>query len=159
MADEIATYPSDEVDSHAQLGVEQDSLRQESSNRSVKVVAERVQFQGPLPPPEVLGKYEAIQSGFAERIIRMAENEQAHRHAVEKSVVDSSFSEAHTGQLYGLIIGVVAILAGTFAAVMGAPIPGAIIGGGGVIGLVSVFVLGRFFPTGKPDTSDSSIQE
>ncbi len=107
-------------------------------------------FQGPVPPPELLAAYEKVQTGFAERIVRMAESEQAHRHAIERAVVDGSFSEARRGQRYGLSIGVIAIIAGAVTAAMGGEVPGAIIGGGGVIGLVSVFVLGRFFPTSKP---------
>lgn len=114
------------------------------------VTAQRVEFQGPLPPPDILIQYNNIQPGFAERIVAMAEKEQAHRHSLEGTVVSSSFKEAQRGQQYGLLIGVVAIIAGAVTAIAGAPVPGAIIGGGGVIGLVSVFVLGRFFPTSKP---------
>lgn len=114
------------------------------------VTAQRVEFQGPLPPPDILIQYNDIQPGFAERIVAMAEREQAHRHSLEETVVTSSFKEAQRGQKYGLSIGVVAIIAGAITAVAGAPVTGSIIGGGGVIGLVSVFVLGRFFPTSKP---------
>lgn len=110
----------------------------------------RHEFHGPLPPPDALERYEAISPGFADRIVKMAEAEQAHRHTLEASVVGKSFEEAARGQRYGLAIGIAAIIAGSITAIVGAPIPGAIIGGGGVIGLVSVFVLGRFFPTSKP---------
>lgn len=115
------------------------------------VTAQRVQFEGPLPPPDILSRYDDIQPGFAERIVIMAEKEQGHRHSLESMVVTSSFREAQRGQRYGLLIGVVAIIAGAITAIAGAPVPGSIIGGGGVIGLVSVFVLGRFFPTSKPE--------
>jgi len=110
-------------------------------------------FEGPLPPPDVLEKYEAVTPGFAERIVKMAEAEQAHRHTLESTVVEKSFKEAERGQRYGLWIGVVAIVAGSITAGMGATIAGSIIGGGGVIGLVSVFVLGRLFSTAKPANS------
>ena len=49
----------------------------------------------------------------------------------------------YLGQLCGLIIGMTAIISGTLAAYHGKEWAGAFIGGGGVIGLVSVFVLGR----------------
>lgn len=121
------------------------------NSQSLQVTAQHVEFQGPIPPPEILSKYDLVQPGFAERIVKMAEAEQQHRHTIETTVVSESFVEAKRGQLYGLLIGIIAIIAGALASVAGAPIPGAIIGGGGVIGLVSVFVLGRFFPTGKPE--------
>jgi uncharacterized membrane protein len=38
-------------------------------------------FEGPVPDPESLQKYEAIQAGFANRLITMAEKEQEARHS------------------------------------------------------------------------------
>lgn len=110
---------------------------------------QHVSFQGPLPPPDALAGYERIQSGLAERIVRMAEEEQRQRHQLESEITKRSFDEARRGQNLGFAIGTVAIIAGALTAAGGASIPGSIIGGGGVIGLVAVFVLGRFFPTGR----------
>jgi uncharacterized membrane protein len=80
----------------------------------------------------------------------MAEAEQEHRHGVEGTVVVESFEEAKRGQRYGLTIGLFAIGAGAVTAVLGAPLAGTFIGTGGVIGLVTVFVLGRMRPTSAP---------
>lgn len=110
---------------------------------------QHVSFQGPLPPPDALAGYERIQPGLADRIVRMAEEEQRQRHQLESEITKRSFDEARRGQNLGFAIGTVAIVAGALTAAAGASIPGSIIGGGGVIGLVAVFVLGRFFPTGK----------
>ena len=46
-----------------------------SESNSSKVVAEyhEVSFSGPLPPPEIIEKYESILPGAADRIIRLAE--------------------------------------------------------------------------------------
>lgn len=44
---------------------------------------------GPIPPPEILKNYDAVKAGFAERIIKMAEEESAHRREIEKLVVES----------------------------------------------------------------------
>jgi uncharacterized membrane protein len=46
----------------------------------VKAVSQ--QFSGPIPPPQILGDYDKVQPGFAERIIAMAEREQSHRHGI-----------------------------------------------------------------------------
>ena len=43
-------------------------------------VIEFASFSGPIPPPAMLGKYEEYLIGSAERIVRMAEKEQEHRH-------------------------------------------------------------------------------
>jgi len=50
------------------------------------------------------------------------------------------------GQIYGFIVGMTAIISGAVTASMGSQWAGGFIGGGGVIGLVSVFVLGRRKP-------------
>ncbi|GAB6010842.1 DUF2335 domain-containing protein [Viscerimonas tarda] len=47
--------------------------------QSVNVAVQHQAYSGPIPDPESLAKYETIQSGFAERIMRMAEDEAAHR--------------------------------------------------------------------------------
>ncbi len=56
-------------------------------------------------------------------------------------------TEKRLGQIFGLTIGVVAILAGSATVVLNSSIAGEVAGGfigsSGVIGLVSVFVLGR----------------
>ena len=36
-------------------------------------------FSGPLPPPEMLGEYDKVLNGAADRIVRLAENEQQIR--------------------------------------------------------------------------------
>ncbi len=45
-------------------------------------------FSGPLPPPELLEKYNRIISNAADRILAMAEKQSAHRHAMEKEQMD-----------------------------------------------------------------------
>lgn len=51
--------------------------------------------------------------------------------------------ETQLGQWLAFFIGIFAIGAGSYAAAHGAQVAGAFIGGGGVIGLVSVFIYGR----------------
>jgi len=100
-------------------------------------------IQGPLPPPDILAKYEHIQKGLVDRIVSMAEKESAHRHEVDKLCLNKAFSQQSRGQIFGFLIGIVAIIAGTCAAILGNTLAGSIIGGSGVISLVSVFVIGR----------------
>lgn len=62
---------------------------------------------------------------------------------MEQKSLDARISIARLGQIFGLIIGLAALLAGTFCAYHEQQIAGSFIGAGGVVGLVSVFVLGR----------------
>src|SRR4051794_22436827 len=51
----------------------------------VRIAHEVAEFSGPLPPPSYLREYDIILPGAASRIISMAEAEQRHRHAWERS--------------------------------------------------------------------------
>lgn len=53
-------------------------------------------YQGPLPPPEQLEGFEKVHHGAAERIIRMAENEQNFRHEAEIERIKIAGQEADT---------------------------------------------------------------
>ena len=138
-------------------GVRSEDLSYQEEN--AQLIARRASaFSGPLPPPEILKEYNEVAPGLAERIVAMAEKEAAHRHTIDHKALDADiseqnkmFSEARLGQLCGLIIGLAAITAGAYTAISGAQWPGGIIGGGGVIGLVSVFIYGRKQPANTPE--------
>jgi len=120
-------------------------------------------FQGPLPPPETLEKYNRICPGAAERIIQMAEQQSAHRRAQEKRLLRARIrdafkqrAETRLGQWLGFAIGTTAIVAGSVVAVwtdtVSGGVAGSIIGGGGVVGLVSAFIYGRQRPPNEETT-------
>ena len=80
----------------------------------------------------------------------MAEAEQQHRHALERESLECQnaerariHGEVTLGQVLGFVIAMFAIRCGTYAAVRGAHWPGAIIGGGGLTGLVVAFIKAR----------------
>jgi uncharacterized membrane protein len=52
----------------------------------VSVVFQR-HFSGPLPPPEILAQYNEIVPGAAERILKMAEEQSAHRRGLEDKTI------------------------------------------------------------------------
>ncbi|MBW2608107.1 MAG: DUF2335 domain-containing protein [Deltaproteobacteria bacterium] len=47
-------------------------------------------FSWPLPPPEILAKYNSVLPDAAERIISMAENQATHRQRIESKVIESN---------------------------------------------------------------------
>ncbi len=49
-------------------------------------------FSGPLPPPEILKRFDKVVPCTAERIIKMAEEQSAHRRELEKRVIDSDIT-------------------------------------------------------------------
>ncbi len=127
--------------------------QREKGNQAVPqtVSATKVEhFQGPIPSPDALQRYESLLPGAAERIVSMAEKEQTHRHNCETQALQQEIenhqarnTEIRRGQWFGFLIGLSAILSGTLLAYTGHPWPGSFIGTGGVIGLVAVFVFGH----------------
>lgn len=60
-------------------------------------------YSGPIPSPEALARYEEIQSGAADRIIKMAEKQQDHRMALENIAVGGQVEQSKRGQIFGFV--------------------------------------------------------
>jgi uncharacterized membrane protein len=115
---------------------------QQGQQRQLQRIARAEAFSGPLPPPQILEKYNEIVPDAANRIITMAENQAKHRHQLESEAIKSEIRNSRTGLHYGFIIGIAAILGGVVCTLAGYQIGGGIIGGTGITGLVGVFVYG-----------------
>jgi len=101
------------------------------------------QYQGPIPDPETLRKYDQIVPGAAERIIHMAEQEGEHRRRMEQLALEAEKTERKTGQMLGFAIAVGCLVAFSWAVYLGAYWPAAVIAAGGMGMLVTAFVVGR----------------
>ena len=97
-------------------------------------------FSGPIPHPRILEGYENIHSGFAERIARMAEKEQAHRFSCDDKVIDSTIAAAKRGQWMGCIIAIVFGIITLILGLMGEVIIASIFGVLGFIVMVAIFI-------------------
>lgn len=132
-----------------------------STDHENKLTVQGLFYQGPIPPPEALEKYEKISPGFADRIVKMAEVEQEHRHKIDVEIIEAQkkdsqaeYQEARIGQFCGLLIGCFAILCGGYTSIHGAAIAGGVIGAAGIGGLVTTFVYGRkSFPPYQKENS------
>ena len=62
------------------------------------------EFSGPLPPPEILRKYNDIEPGFANRIMTMAESQSHHRQTMESLVIGSRIRYEGRAQILASII-------------------------------------------------------
>ena len=98
---------------------------------------------GPLPPPEDLAKYNMVLPDAAERIFRMAELQQAHRMELEKQVVGSDVQRSKWGQVLAAGVTGMCLLTGYGFARLGHPVEGAGVITTNIIGLATVFIVGR----------------
>lgn len=101
-------------------------------------------FQGPLPPPEVMERYEQIVPGAGSRIINQFEQQGTHRREMESYALRESTSRAHWGLVAGFVVAMTTIIGGVVIIVTGHSAEGLAALVLGLVSLVGVFVYGRY---------------
>jgi len=103
--------------------------------------------EGPLPHPELLKGYNAIVPDGAERIFKMAEVEQQHRHAAEQGINSANIglakanaAEAARGQWMAFAVALSGMGIAALLIINGHPVTGSIFGGGLLASLVLAFL-------------------
>jgi len=106
-------------------------------------VFEASMWQGPLPPPQQLERFNEIVPGAADRLIRMAEKQQDHRIETEKLVIKSQLTQSGRGQIFGLVIGLSGMALAAFLGYLDMAGPAAAVGAATVTGLAIAFIHGK----------------
>lgn len=110
-------------------------------------------YRGPVPDAEEMGRYKSIDPSFPERFVQMAEKEQTHRHQMDKGDQANDFNLKKSGQdkaFYALLALLSVIIALVF---MKETTVAGILAGTTIIGVVSIFVAGRYLDY-KTDQTD-----
>ena len=103
----------------------------------------------PVELKTLLDKIEKISTSspeIAQALLTEFKAHSDHIREMDRKALRAQIIITYLGQVFGLIIGMTAIISGAVIASQGSQWAGGFIGGGGVIGLVSVFVLGRRKP-------------
>lgn len=98
---------------------------------------------GPLPPAETLIQYDSVIPNGADRIMIMAEKQQDHRMNLENKAISSQLNQSLSGQIFGFILCIMALSASTYLGITGHHWPAGIIGSSTILGLATIFVLGK----------------
>src|SRR5205807_6828551 len=85
---------------------------------------------GALPDPSRLKQYEEILPGLATEIVESFKKESEHRREQERKKLEAEITLKRTGQVFGFVIAISAIIGGTIAASHDAPLAGGAIGEG-----------------------------
>jgi len=109
----------------------------------LQIQASRTQFVGPIPPPEILLKYNDALPNAAERIVAMAESQLTHRQALERQVIDSNCKAQQRGPIYGLVVCLSAIGGGIYLIHSGQSAAGLVSIISALTGLAIVFISGK----------------
>lgn len=100
-------------------------------------------FSGPIPPPEVLQRYNDVIPNGAERILAMAEKQGAHREKLEAQVVTGNISSQKLGSTYAFILSLAAIVGGVWLIHDGKSVTGLATIIADLATLASVFIASR----------------
>lgn len=130
----------------------------EGKRRLLALISTSTHHEGPLPDPETLQGYEHIIPGAAQRILRMAESEQTHRHALDIQHLQGAIERDKRGQWLGFAIALTCLCLAGFTAYWGYPDAAKVIGGGTVVSLAAVFVVGRVMSLWR-DGKDAGVDE
>jgi uncharacterized membrane protein len=98
---------------------------------------------GPLPSPETLAGYRELLPDAPERLVRIVEAEQEHRHAIERNYHDRDFRLKERGQIFALIAMVLVLLFAGYLAWLGNT------GTAGAVAMALVAAVVGIFVTGK----------
>jgi uncharacterized membrane protein len=117
--------------------------RQFRQQQSLQIQASRTQFTGPIPPPEILLKYNDALPSAAERIVAMAESQLKHRQTIERQVIESNCKAQQRGPIYGLVVCLAAIGGGIYLIHSGQSAAGLVSIISALAGLAIVFITGK----------------
>jgi len=98
-------------------------------------------FQGPMPPPEMMERYEVLCPGFTERTLRMVELQADNRRGLEQRVIDAKIQHEGTGQWMAFTLGVMFLLVGAFALYLHEIGVGVGIWSVDIAGIIGMFIL------------------
>ena len=99
--------------------------------------------RGPIPAPETLARYNNILEGSADRIIKMAENQQNHRFEIEKTSIRRQYNQSSTGQWMGMVITLSFLAASVYLGINDHDVLAGALGGTTLVALVTLFVAGK----------------
>lgn len=117
------------------------------SGQTKAVIHQTNHYQGPIPSPDHLAGYEAISAGFANRIIKMTEDQANNRYGLEHKSIDADIKlrnrmmgERRAGQYMAFAIAVLFPCLGVYLITHGAKIEGSIFGGVGLVPVIYAFI-------------------
>ena len=92
-----------EIEKDKQLKEVATSEGNKKSPKKIEISQQIAIISSPLPPPEVLEKYAEIDPSLPDRLVKMIEKEQKHRHLI-----------TFLGQIFGLVV----VLGGFISAIV-----------------------------------------
>ena len=119
-------------------------LQPEQRERVLRIIQQvATSFEGPLPPPQMLAEYDQLIPQGAERLMKLLEGQTRHRHEQESRIVKAQTNLPARGQIIGTVLCIFFGAIGWHLSINGHDAVAGLLFGTTIIGLVTVFVLGR----------------
>lgn len=116
----------------------------EIAEKLVQFTGQSFEFSvGPLPHPQLYGEYEHVLPGAADRITKMAEKAQGHRHRQQSTRLDADVSLELRGQWMGFLVVAVALIGGMILIAFDKTLEGATAAVGAIGGVAGLFLWSR----------------
>lgn len=145
---ESASHADSEIDSLAPIlrdlpEQEQKTLlevfRREPKAARLLLSVQSRSWRGPLPHPDDLGAFGTISADFPDRIVKMAEREQLHRHRVD----DRNDRDRLLGVVCAFVLALLGLVGAFVLVLKGHSVEGSVLGGATLVMLVGTFIQGR----------------
>ena len=81
-----------------------------------------------------------MHAGLAERIVRMAEREQVHRHIVERTDIEQPYVLARRGQWFALGLSILVLAVAVVLALVGSPVAGGAVAALDLAAIIGAYV-------------------
>jgi len=127
-----------------------DELLRHAPLSVVITATHRQSYSGPIPPPDQLQKYP---DDVRRVILKMAQDEQAHAHAMDEKSLSGAITKDRRGQMIGGLIAIAGLGAAAWIAPYSA-VAAAIIGALDLFGMVALFVAPRILECRQSDRTD-----
>lgn len=107
---------------------------------SIKI-ARAMRYTGPIPHPSTLKGYKEVDPSFPDRIVKLVENDQAHKIDLINTSVNNANKRNIMGMWFGFIIAVLSLCAGTFLIYLGKDVAGIAAIFASLTGVLAVFIV------------------
>lgn len=116
--------------------------KEKSADRNVQVL-KMEQWSGPLPPPEVLMRFEEVCPGTAKKIVRTFESQAHHRMSLEKKVITSDARNETLGVVFAFLIVSMVLGLAVYAMYLGRDLTALVALLSVLVSLIGIFVYGK----------------
>lgn len=107
-------------------------------------IVQYAEFSGPVPPPQILERYEQLVPGIAKQIFETVDRQSAHRQAIEKKIIHHNIIRSYIGQATGFIIAMSALVFGFILIIKGQSAEGIASILTALAGVVGVNIYGKY---------------